>query len=850
MLFARKTRHRFLAVLTLTATILGSSLSITYGQGADELAPYYSSLIEAYEANPVNPTARSWEAVDTLNGAGIAYRYFSDPQTAWELHQQALSIAREIGDRNREIGTLQNLGNTASQLGDDQGIDFYQFQLAIVRDRNDLEVEAQILQFLSFGYSAIGDTQSLLEVYDDYIPVLQKLEKWDDAVYALVGQASLYYGALSQPQQAFTLLDKAFAIAQQANDANLLRTVLLNQGTFHRLSDNPAKVIEVYEQALDLTAQSDNYQDRLLLQQQLAHAYEAQDRMAEAIPLHQANLTLARQQADDIWAAWSMDDLSFAYRQMQQYEQALDWQLQALEQHHQVANRGGSTLSQFNAHNNLGWIYAALEDFPAAEQSLRQAIQGYGDMATDLQENQGLFGQSNDDLQINFREGFADAYQALQSVLVSQGNVEDALEIAEQGRARSIVNLLALKTTEAVSAPAPNITALKAIARSHNTTLVEYSVLYDQPRMAFGNRLRRPPLEKTLLIWVVNPTGEVSLRQVDLQQIWQQGTRSINFDTPLVNLIQDSRKALGVPGRGFGVEWRAENFSSQKFIPELQLLHQILIEPIEDLLPEAPTETVTFIPQDMLFFTPFAALQDQAGTFLIENYTPITAPSIQFLALTDARQQLNTLSTTSKALVVGNPTMPQVQVGINGPLEQLPGLPGAEQEAAAISQLLGTQALIGADATEAEIVSQLPTAQIIHLATHGLLDDVYGFQSALALAPGSGEDGLLKTREIINLNLQADLVVLSACDTGRGRLTGDGVIGLARSFIGAGVPSIIVSLWAIPDAPTAELMTEFYQQLDQGQNKAQALRQAMLKTLETHPDPRNWAGFTLIGEAD
>ncbi|MEL7504361.1 MAG: CHAT domain-containing protein [Cyanobacteria bacterium J06554_6] len=840
----------------LTATSLCSS---AYGQGAEELAPYYRAIVEAYEANPVDPAARSWEAVDTLNGAGIAYRYLGDPQKAWELHQQALIIAWEIGDLNREISTLQNLGNTASQLGDDQGINFYQSQLAIVRDRGDLELEASLLQLLSFGYSSIGDTQALLELYEDYIPLLQQLERREDAVYALIGKASLYYGTLSQPQQAFALLEEALAIAHQANNPNLLRTALINQGSFYRLSGDFAKVIEVYEQALDLTDQSGTYQDRLLLQQQLAHAYEAQDNVAEAISLHRANLALARQQADTIWTAWSMDDLSFAYRQLQDYEQALDWQLQALALHLQVAD--GNMLSQFNGYNNLGWIYFALGDLSAAEQSLQNAIQGYEGISTDLQDNQGLFGQSNDDLQINVREGFADAYQALQAVLVARGKVEDALEVAEQGRARSIVNLLSLKTTGDASAPVPNIPAsnipvpnieeLRAIARSHNTTLVEYSVLYDQPRMAVGNRLRRPPVEKTLLIWVIKPTGDITLRQVDLQQIWQQSTRDINFETPLGNLIQDSRQALGIPGRGFDLEWRAENISEKALIPELRLLHQLLIDPIADLLPSEPTETVTFIPQDMLFFTPFAALQDRSGSFLIEHHTPVTAPSIQFLALTEARQQqLNSLPTAPTALVVGNPTMPQVRLEINGPWQQLPVLPGAEIEADAIARLLETRPLIGAAATEAAVVNQLPAARIIHLATHGLLDPVYGFQSALALAPGSGEDGLLKTREIINLDLQADLVVLSACDTGRGRLTGDGVIGLARSFIGAGVPSIVVSLWAIPDAPTAKLMTEFYQQLDQGGSKAQALRQAMLETLETHPHPRNWAAFTLIGEAN
>ncbi|NJS09449.1 MAG: CHAT domain-containing protein [Microcoleus sp. CSU_2_2] len=109
---------------------------------------------------------------------------------------------------------------------------------------------------------------------------------------------------------------------------------------------------------------------------------------------------------------------------------------------------------------------------------------------------------------------------------------------------------------------------------------------------------------------------------------------------------------------------------------------------------------------------------------------------------------------------------------------------------------------------------------------------------------------MLTSGEIFNLKLNAELVVLSACNTGRGTISGDGVLGLSRSFITAGVSSIVVSLWLVPDAPTAELMAEFYRQLQQNSDKAVALRQAMLATMRQHPQPSNWAAFTLIGEAD
>jgi CHAT domain-containing protein len=140
---------------------------------------------------------------------------------------------------------------------------------------------------------------------------------------------------------------------------------------------------------------------------------------------------------------------------------------------------------------------------------------------------------------------------------------------------------------------------------------------------------------------------------------------------------------------------------------------------------------------------------------------------------------------------------------------------------------------------------------VVHLATHGLLETVTGdIPGAIALAPSGEDNGLLSASEIFDLKLRANLVVLSACDTGRGDIKGDGVIGLSRSLIAAGVPSVVVSLWAVDDAATRLLMSDFYRQLQTNPHKAQAMRQAMLNTMQQYPDPRDWAAFTLVGESD
>ncbi|MGB7890885.1 MAG: CHAT domain-containing protein, partial [Microcoleus sp.] len=338
--------------------------------------------------------------------------------------------------------------------------------------------------------------------------------------------------------------------------------------------------------------------------------------------------------------------------------------------------------------------------------------------------------------------------------------------------------------------------------------------------------------------WVIQPTGEITFRQVDLKPLWQKHNAS------LANLIIGNQEFLAVRSRS--------SLGSTQPQPNLPTLHQLLIDPIETLLPKDPNARVIFIPQGSLFQVPFPALQDASGTYLIEKHTILTAPSIQVLDLTrQQRQKLAQKPTNSgSALVLGNPTMPSVSLSLGEPKQQLSPLPGAEAEARAIAPLLKTQALTGAQGTKAAIVQKMPQASIIHLATHGLLDDVRGLGSAIAMAPSGSDDGLLTAEEIFDMKLQASLVVLSACNTGEGRITGDGVIGLSRALISAGVPSVIVSLWAVPDAPTSELMQSFYQNLQNNPDKAQALRQAMLTTMKTHPQPRNWAAFTLIGEAE
>jgi len=156
--------------------------------------------------------------------------------------------------------------------------------------------------------------------------------------------------------------------------------------------------------------------------------------------------------------------------------------------------------------------------------------------------------------------------------------------------------------------------------------------------------------------------------------------------------------------------------------------------------------------------------------------------------------------------------------------------------------------ITGDAASEAAVKKKSGTARILHFATHGLVSETAPLTSSLVLAPGQGEDGLLRVDEVLWMNLRPDLVVLSGCSTGAGKLSGDGILGLTRAFLFAGTPSLIVTQWDVADDPTMVLMDRFYAELRKGADKARALRRAQLATRERFPHPAYWASFILIGE--
>jgi len=801
-----------------------------------------------------------------LGNLGAAYHSLGDHTKAIEYSQQHLAIAREIKDRQEESRALKNLGAAYLSLGNSaKAIEYWQQWLAIAREIKDRQQESLALSYLGGAYLYQGNYAKAIEYSQQHLAIdgAIKDRKREGLTLGYLGEA---YRFLGNYTKAIEYSQQQLAIARSIQDREGEGIALGNLGLAYRFLGNYAKAIEYSQQQLAIAREiKDRRGESIALgnlgftylylgdsakaieyaQQSLAIAREIKDRQSEGMALgnlggaylglgnyaktieySQQWLAIARSIQDRSGEAASLGNLGIAYLYLGNYAKAIEYSQQQLAIARSIQDPRAAGI----ALNNLGLAFLRAGNPTEAEKILVNGIQVW-------ESRRQMLG-SNDANKVSMFEGQAMTYRLLQQVRVALNNPNGALEIAERGRARAFVDLLTerLSTRDAnpVIASAPNLEQIRQIAKAQNATLVEYSIIYDE----FPIQGKSEARESALYIWVIQPTGEIAFRQVDLKPLWQKHNAS------LASLIVGNQEFLAVRSRS--------SLGSTQPQPDLPTLHQLLIEPIASHLPKDPNAHVIFIPQGSLFQVPFPALQDANGTYLIEKHTILTAPSIQVLDLT--RQQRQKLAqkavNSSRALVLGNPTMPSVSAYPGEPKQQLSPLPGAEAEAIAIAPLLNTQAITGAQGTKAQIVQKMPQASIIHLATHGLLDDVHGLASAIALAPSGRDDGLLTAEEIFDMKLQANLVVLSACNTGFGRITGDGVIGLSRALISAGVPSVIVSLWAVPDAPTSELMQSFYQNLQNNPDKAQALRQAMLATMKTHPQPRNWAAFTLIGEAE
>jgi CHAT domain-containing protein len=271
----------------------------------------------------------------------------------------------------------------------------------------------------------------------------------------------------------------------------------------------------------------------------------------------------------------------------------------------------------------------------------------------------------------------------------------------------------------------------------------------------------------------------------------------------LAGLVKDLRDSIFTLGE------------KSKFDEASALLYKQLIEP---LLPHIAGKELIIVPHDVLHYLPFHALVGSDGRYLIEKYPIYYLSSASLLQFVKEKRKAG----GEKVLAFGNPDL--------GDPEK--NLEFAELEAMEVKAAYPKSSVyIRKEATEEKSKTLSANHDILHFATHAKLNEDDPLSSAVLLAREDREDGRLEVREIFGMDLKANLVVLSGCETGLGKLsTGDELVGLTRAFIYAGTPSVVASLWSVDDSSTAHLMASFYRNLKK-MSKVEALRQAQLELI-------------------
>ena len=437
-------------------------------------------------------------------------------------------------------------------------------------------------------------------------------------------------------------------------------------------------------------------------------------------------------------------------------------------------------------------------------------------------------------------------YLLLCRLLTATGSINEALYVAELGRSRALADILSDKYSvekEVSVNPKSWVGVENIMSKNAHSSCLYVSCFHD-----------------SMYFWILKPNKTIVFRQTELKE-----SAAKVFENKRFGGAQDLRQDQ-CEDRSFLSSYLSsppsckpsqdDTFATLRLIEEeehethdseeLTLAdgYNIIVAPVVDLLQESE---IIIIPDPLLYPIPFAALKDDNGQYLSDNFRIRIVPSLTTLRL--IQHSPADYHSKADAIVIGEPEVSNVYY--QGKVLQLCPLPGARMEAEMIGRLLGVEALLGKDATKQAVLERMHSVSLIHFAAHG-----YEERGEIALSPISScgtpheePDYLLTMAEISQVRLTAKLVVLSCCHSARGQVRAEGVVGIARAFLASGARAVLAALWAVEDKATMQFMNHFYEHLVRGESASESLHQAMKWMRENRfSDVKQWAPFMLIGD--
>jgi tetratricopeptide (TPR) repeat protein len=816
-----------------------------------------------------------------LNNIANFYLLTARYAQAAELYAQSMSLKREIGDKSGVAAVLNNLASVYKSAGNyAAALDALRESLRVSREIGDRADEARALNNLGLVHTSSGEFAQALLDFDEGLKIAR--ETGDrDAEADLLQDIGIVYDTTGRYEDALLYYERASALEDQLGNKAGAAAVLHNRATVYASMGRHKEALAEDEKSLAIARQIG---DRLLEAQTL-HNLATTDirasRLADALARLEESLKIVRDAGDRDTEAVVLNTLGELYLLTGKNDDAL----RALGDSLAITEKSGDLDTAIHSYQELGDLRRSGGDWARAAEAYRNAVSRVEMVRAGAREHTlqiGLFGQ------------YAASYFGLADSLVRARDEAGAFDASERAKARALIDLIqgggpgAVKAvTEAerleeqrlsdnVNALTLQLDAVRGLRGAEPSAVARLNGLLTAARAEYDEFSRRlflahPELQARraqfepaslaqlgralftdepdlcLLSYFVGSDGTL-LFVVTRGQTQDSPARLASYRLPVkrdevVGLLRRFRAKLGADAGERGAR-PARPAAAGDYTEEARALYDALLAPAEKEIGDR--SHLVIIPDMALSSLPFHALMDARKEYVVKRRAVSYAPSAT--ALLKMRERAERLrGGAGGMLAVGRP-----RYGV----KDLPDLPATEGEVREIARMFGSTPLVGEEASESRVKSEASRARYLHLATHGLLNEAAPMYSAIALARGGGDDGALYARELMGMSLNAELAVLSACDTALGQqASGEGVLGLTWSLFVAGVPGSVVSQWAVADDSTSELMVEFYRQLKnsapgRGVSRAEALRRAQLKLLNDgkHARPYYWAPFVLIGE--
>jgi CHAT domain-containing protein/tetratricopeptide (TPR) repeat protein len=831
-----------------------------------------------------------WEA-EALDNEGWAYGRLHDSATAIDYHLRALPLIHSVHNNQSESAALQSVAVLYFYTGElRKSLEYYLRALPVERALADKNGEGITLNKIADIYQNLGDLQQSLEYFSQALHLQREIGNRTGEAASLRGIGTVY-ARLGEPENALEYLNQAVSLFRAAGD-RLEESVTLGRiGMVHLSNGSPRKAVALYEQALRKSQEAGYRSSAARALSGLGQAWSELGEPQKALEYYDQALAVSRDAGDHQGEGWTLVRIGGAHLALGHPQQALEPLSQGQALLASVGDRVGQASALYDAaraERVLGHLSESREKIERAismHESVRGAIAG-----DEMRTSYSATGRKQYEFRVDLlmqlhREHPAEGWngKALQAsehararglldlLGESHADVREGVEPALLERERSLEALLQAKTSYRVRGHGEDPTVLEkelpTLLTAYEETEAEirarsprYAAL-TQPQPLTSAEIQRELLDADTEL-LEYATGD------DRSFLWVVTPDSLmSYELP-------ARTEIEAAARGAYEELMLPGGSS--LANATNKLSRMLLGPLDGKL---SAKRLLVVVEGALQYVPFGALHTARGLPLIVEHEIVSLPSASTLAI--LRSQLEVRKPAPKLIAVladpvFDPNDPRVSRGIISASRPLPDylersakdtgllrfdrLVSSRREADAIVALAGEKnswKVLDFDASRRTATSgMLAQYRIVHFASHGLLDSHHPELSGIVLSlvdrQGRVEDGFLQAHEIYNLKLNAELVVLSACQTALGKdVRGEGLISLTRAFMYAGAPRVVASLWRVPDQATAELMKRFYRAMLSEHVKPAAALQAAQISLQKDKRweaPYYWAGFILQGE--